>query len=70
MCVMKVFTVSHCFLLTPILVVSPTVLLRLSVMEYHTVWTVSLFCERAKHMAELDSPPIRFSWCAAQSIAG
>ena len=64
------FTVSHCFLLTPIVVVSSTVLLRLAVMEYHTSWIVSLFCDCATVAAEQDSPAIRFSWYAAQSTAG
>jgi hypothetical protein len=58
---MKVFTVSQCFLLIPILVVSSTELLMLSVMEYHTGWTLSLLCECATHAAEQDYPAISFS---------
>lgn len=32
------------------------------------LWVCSVNAQ--KHAAELDSPPVRFSWCAAQNIAG
>lgn len=61
---------SHNFLLTPPIVVSPTMLLRLLLMAYHTGWTVGLYREFVTQADELDTPAISFSSRTAQRTAG